>query len=166
MDTESTRRFLFDYYDPDKRIDRLDIGGVWVGRFDLVSLLALRDFFQPQTIIVSGRVFLRSPGFSAEPLEKFVEERAKLDKTSASYQDSVNSYNWVTLIYELGPLFVRDQIDDERLVCAEETIAEIVRDSWHLWLHHVYPDRQFELRVLSPEETGDGWGVGFEECAG
>jgi hypothetical protein len=45
----------------------------------------------------------------------------------------------------------------------ETTLAFAIADAWRARLRGLYPDRQFEVRVLPASETGHVVGVGFVE---
>jgi hypothetical protein len=162
--TKDELSILHRYYDPDNAIERRDIGGIWQRRFDFVALLALRDFFQPETILVNGWVVLRSPAYSAyEEARVIAHTSRRSNETSDPVIENLAAWNWVELYYEFGsvdPTITDFENFEEEL---DDMIAKTVRDSWDAWLHYKYPGRKFDVRTIPPEETGGCWGVGFYE---
>lgn len=140
------------------------IDKVWRSRFNLVSLLAIKDFFQPDTRVICNKVFLRSPGCTSESEEEFLTKRLSLDYQAPNISEVISSYNWVELDYQLGPTnSAIVDFPDSELEKFEEEAANIIRKSWEVWLQAIYVDRRFIVRTLRPEITGYSWGIGFEE---
>jgi hypothetical protein len=152
------------YYGLDGDLGPNTIAEIWRLRFNYVSLLALKDFFQPETRIICGKVFLRSPGHTYQSEEEFLTARQSLDYKAQNIDGLISSFNWVELDYQLGPVnSVVVDFPDSELLEFEEEVAKVIRVSWDVWLHATYTDRKFLVRTLSPEVTGYSWGVGFEE---
>jgi hypothetical protein len=162
VDTKSEIELLFRCYDPDQSIKRRDIGAIWKNHFNYLVLFALKDFFQPKTVLIGGEVFLRSPGRNAESDADFAQARLALLEQE-DYKANIENYNWFEPLYEFGPLYDWQVISDDDDEILDQSTAEILRDSWDLWLHHSYKDRKFQVTTIHPDETGGLWGVGFKE---
>lgn len=100
----------------------------------------------PELVEIQGNVLLSWHADTA----------AEAIATSHDKKDTVASFNWI----EVGYIFEnRTSIDDH----GDSILAEAIRESWEAHLLRLYPERRFDVRVLTPEETGSTVGVGFRE---
>lgn len=113
--------------------------------------LLFTELFVPDLVEVSGHVLLRS--FKPQGIEgNFL---AAVGQSSMPLAELVDSFNWTEIPY----LFVAEEGVDEEY----QLLAEVVAEAWHGRLKHLFPDRVFEVRVMSPDETGGAVGVGFRQ---
>jgi hypothetical protein len=161
--TERQTSLLLKYHDPNGSTDGLDIRGIWRSKFNSFSLLALGDFFQPETLVIMDKVFLKSPGYSGQSHDEFLAIRQKYLMENPKSQLILDSFNWIEIYYELGNFDSSGVLSDEEDDEMQKNVAELLRNSWFSWLHNVYPERSFSVRIVTPQETGSVWGVGFSE---
>jgi len=136
----------------------------------MVEALAVSMILMPRTRIVEDYVILDMPGRNrgSEDEVSLRDTLAGRRKIKMDLQDFVDSFNWIEspYLFASGPLTEDEKRDDKYdALCAdiEKAICEQMKDSWAAWLNWTYKDRAFQVFILSPEETGSTYGVGFRE---
>jgi hypothetical protein len=108
--------------------------------------------FCPEFVEVDGSVLLHRAAETEDEFNRFRRFKDAKGKRAAEA-----SFNFVEVPYLFRPAG-RDLSDEE-----DETLAEMIAASWRGWLCQLYPGRQFEVEVLSPEVTGSVVGIQFSE---
>jgi hypothetical protein len=108
--------------------------------------------FLPDIEEFCGRVVLSVPISDPEGRKRFV---SAVESEDADREEMVASFNWI----EVGYVFSKRRSTDEE----DEVLATLIAESWRNLLKGRYPERQFIVRVIPPEETGSTVGVGFVE---
>lgn len=110
--------------------------------------LACVFLFCPPSIEVDGMVIQTL--LPEQNGDKWVQEaRARL----AEYHDPQRVEDELNFVL-IGRLF-RDNPDEPH--GAEHLLAELVADAWRGWLPFCYPQRQFEVAVETPEQSGEDY---------
>jgi hypothetical protein len=114
--------------------------------------------FLPELVEVDGLVFLKTffPGVWDEA-KLAAEVRARRASPDELLQ-FMRGFNWVEVPY----LFADRSGSDEE----DAALARLMAEAWRARLKDLFPKRRFDVRLLSPEETGSVIGVGFEELPG
>lgn len=111
--------------------------------------------YLPELIEVESVVFLQWGVDSQEAINK-LKDNLKKDKTNPTrLVELEESYNYI----EVGYLFSDSDLDDHH----EQLFAEKIRLAWDGWLKIKYPERKFNVRIMSEEETAGPVGVTFHE---
>lgn len=112
--------------------------------------------FVPEFTEVEGVIFLKNLGAQAHSSQEFVDSLRKAKELSSqAFKEYVYSFNWIELPYMFSDTSGTDEEYDG--------LAALVAEAWRARLHYLYPERRFEVRLLSPAETGGVVGVGIEE---
>jgi len=141
------------------------IHDIWRHRYTWISLLTLSDFFQPKTKLVENYVFLYSPGFTGCSYEEFYQDRLNFINSSEFSKDNLSNWNWceIETMLSYGAPAEHLRMTEDELEELEDAIIFKIREAWHVWLNYQYPNRKFDVYILSQEETGDSIGIGFSE---
>ncbi len=115
---------------------------------DPVHCLMYAQLLWPEFVVVDGHVFLRF--FAPEP-----PAPGSVPARGTEEPGALAGYNWI----EVGYLFASRAGSDEM----GRVLANVLREIWSAKLLRDFPDREFSVRVLEPEQTGSVVGVGFEE---
>lgn len=110
--------------------------------------------FMPELLIVESSVLLAWSASQKSEKERFLE---LLADGSKDIQTLEASFNFI----EVGYLFDdagRDMSDEE-----DELLANLICNAWSGWLKASFPEREFQVEVLSEEDTGSTVGVHFFE---
>lgn len=108
--------------------------------------------FLPEIEEFCGRIVLSQALSCPEARKRFIST-AKSDDPDR--QEGIGSFNWL----EVGYLFADRSSSEEE----DECLAVIIAECWGNLLKGRYPERQFVVSVIPPEETGSTVGVGFVE---
>lgn len=113
--------------------------------------------FAPNFVEVEGFVILTALG--PQPPEGRDGLAARIRKARAKSSNDLelllSSCNWVEVPFLFSD---RRESESEALL-----LARVIADAWRARLRGLYPQRNFEVRVLPESETGSTIGVGFRE---
>lgn len=123
-----------------------------------LSLCGAKEILFPSLVEIRGFVYRNGPsaisGEDIRMLESVPE--SEFDK-----RVHLDSYNWVEVGSDTSELYanVLDKIIDD----IELSAAEVIATSWRMWLPSQFPCRDFVVSILTPEDTGGQYGVGFTQ---
>ncbi len=119
----------------------------------LKDALLYSVLFMPDLIEIDSCILLKDRLQNEEILRKFKKEIEENPENKGAIEFN---YNWI----EIGYLFSTDPNFTEEY---EKLLALKIRHSWTGWLTFNYPERKFIVKILTPDETGSTFGVGFFE---
>jgi len=110
--------------------------------------------FMPELLIIENSVLLAWSVSQKSEKERFLDSLADESKDIQTLEASFN-------FIEVGYLFDgagRDTSDEE-----DELLANLICKAWSGWLRASFPERKFQVEVLSEEDTGSTVGLHFFE---
>lgn len=110
--------------------------------------------FQPEFICIEDSILLAWNVRDEVDRDRF---RMCLQEKKYSLEETEASFNFVEIGYIFGPQG-RDTNDIE-----DELLAEIINSAWEAWLAYCYPERKFNVSILTPEVTGSTVAIQFNQ---
>ncbi|MHB8968798.1 MAG: hypothetical protein ACYC5A_11035 [Thermoleophilia bacterium] len=118
------------------------------------EVLLYVKLFMPELVEINDSVLLAWNMEDPDMINRF---KYQIEASGSNRQRVEASFNLV----EVGYLFDasgRDTSDDE-----DEKIAHLLADAWRGHIKLLYPNRNIQVEVLSPEQTGSTVGLHFFE---
>ena len=120
------------------------------------SALLSAVLFVPEFIEIEGAIFLKGFGLGSRDREEVAKGvRNARETSSEALKAYVRSFNWIEIPYAF--------VDCSGTSDEYDKLTVLVAEAWLGRLRYLYPTRRFDVRILSPDETGDVVGVGIEE---